>query len=204
MTRASLIHKAFELLKLVQDTRAVIGKALGDEAAMRAVALAENIVQVVATFVENPSSFTIEDFRRLQAKIDAANKLVAQALTGQGQQPPLRTLQGEAADDEEAGDDTEIPPDVDQEGDDLDEDDSGARFPSEIQPRPPAGKKPRKPRTRKKDDEGEIERSAIIDARETAELRMAGLLSKDDTIELLLPVRRKIRDSAIFQTPGGE
>jgi hypothetical protein len=220
MSRVSLVRKAFALSKVVRDSRAVLAKALGDESAMKAVALAQNIVEQVARFVENPAAFTIEDFRRLNAKIMAANKLVAQALTGQGQQPPLRGLQEAIADDAVptprrlGSDDTdteeesepEIPPNQDEKDEDeIDEGDvpSGARFPSEIQPKPPAGKRPRKPRARKKGDE-EFEKSASAVLTFQAKERLQGLDSPDDFMNAILPIRRRTKDSAIMQTAGGD
>jgi hypothetical protein len=177
---------------------------MGDEMAMQAVALTQNILEGVARFVENPAAFSIEDFRRLNAKIMAANKLVAQALVGQGQQPPLRTLQGDAGEEEESGDEQNLdedPANLDQ--DDLDEDDSsGARFPSEIQPRPPSGKRPRKRRAAKEEVE-ELRKSAGAVLTFQTEERLQGMDSADDFVNAILPIRRRTKDSAIRQTAGG-
>jgi hypothetical protein len=196
-----LVRRAVELAKTLRDTRSVLAKALGDEAAMKAVALTQNILEGVAKFVENPQGFSIEDFRRLQAKIFAANELVAQALTGRGQQPPLRSLQGDAeeeeeADEEESQDETQVPPNLDE---DVDSD--SVLRPSQL-PRPPPRKKAKRPAN--KGEVEELRKSATAILTFQAKERLQGVDTSDDFINGILPVRRRTRDSAIMQTPGSD
>jgi hypothetical protein len=205
MSRASLVKQAAELARTVRDARGAISKAMQQEDAVKVFSICDEILRRIGIYLSEGGG-TVMAYGQIQVLADEARNLLDRATTGRSN-PPLRALQNEADTEEEAADmedEGEIPPNQDgQSQDDLDEDDSsGARWPSE-QPKPPSGKRPRKRRAAAKEDEGFEKSASDVLSFQTKE-RLQGMDSADDFVNAILPIRRRTKDSAIFQTLGGE
>jgi hypothetical protein len=195
MSRASLVKQAAELARTVRDARGAISKAMQQEDAVKVFSICDEILRRIGIYLSEGGG-TVMAYGQIQVLADEARNLLDRATTGRSN-PPLRALQNEADTEEEAADmedEGELPPNDDQDEKDeseseLDEgdDSSGARWPSE-QPTLPS-KKPRKPRSRKKDD---FEKSMGSDLTYgVVNARLQGELSADEALNLLLPINRR-------------
>ena len=218
MSRASLIQRAIELQKLVKDSRAVLSLAAGEEAASDILGLLEEIIRRTGEFLSSGNE-NIEDYRRLQVMIDEARRLLNQALTGRDQVPIRKRAKGEDQEDVDADDENsrdEEPASEDEkspqsdfavslvpkrrkkadepEGIDVSEDDeesdsddpAQARWPSEQMKPPSQGKAAH----------------GLAKSLSARDERLRILLAEPDIRDLLTPVSRKRKGSAIMNVKG--
>jgi hypothetical protein len=209
MTRASLVAKAIALAQAVRDSRALLMKAMMEEDVRKVMGLCDEILKRIGDYISSGTGGTLLDYQKIMVLAEQARALLERATTGRSQ-PPLRALQGSDDDVEGEGDavedEGEMPPndDLDEKDEsELDEDDdsSGARWPSD-QPKLPSRKKPRRPATRK--DADAVTKSLGSDlVYGVASARLAGVLTEDEALSVLLPVRRRSKDSAIANVATG-
>jgi hypothetical protein len=194
------VKQAVELARTVRDARGALSKAMQQEDAVKVFSICDEILRRIGIYLSEGGG-TVMAYGQIQVLADEARNLLDRATTGRSN-PPLRALQNEV-DEEEAADmedEGNLPPNDDQ--DDLDEtDDSVARWPSE-QPKPPSGKRPRKRAARAKDDEDGLAKSLGSDlVYGVTGARLAGVLTEDEVLSALLPLKRRHKEGAVFNTP---
>jgi len=211
MSREYLVRRAIELSKLVKDSRAVLAKAMDEDTLENVIALSQAIVAQIARFVQDPAQFSEADYQRVIAMQSECQELLDRAITGRGQ-TPLRGLEGSddqegepEGDDEEPASDQEKSPQEDfavsivprrkrkadePEGIDVSEtedsdDPRQARWPSE-QMKPSQGKPAH----------------GLAKSLGAQDERLRVLLAEPDIHDLLTPVSRKRKGSAIMNVKG--
>ncbi len=172
--RLMAMQKQVKLLKeWIRLGRPEISLELGDDAAGDVLGLVASLLEDLGRHVENPGGMSMEDWRRMKAKMDQAQGILDRAMQGNPGRPPLLKLESEEEDEE----------DEDEEDEDAPEG-TGARLPSEIDwPKPPS---------RDDKDDDELIKSAGQDTYAAIRARLQGRITDTELHQFLgLPLKPK-------------